>query len=121
MTERSVARGGSVGRALSGFAVMFGVLAPACAQPQMPGQDLVLDRTKGNCLACHTMQDSDVPSNVGPELSRIKARFPGRKVLYDIIFDEPARNPQTPMPPFGRNLILSDREIEEIIDFLYTR
>jgi sulfur-oxidizing protein SoxX len=62
-----------------------------------------------------------VPSNIGPELSRIKTRFPDRKALHDIIFDEPARNPRTLMPPFGRNLILSDREIEEIIDFLYTR
>jgi sulfur-oxidizing protein SoxX len=114
------ARGGRIGAALSGIAVMLAVCA-ARAQPQMPGQDLVLDRTKGNCLACHTMEDSDVPSNVGPELVHIKARFPDRKALHDIIFDEPARNPQTLMPPFGRNLILSDREIEEVIDFLYTR
>ena len=38
-----------------------------------------------------------------------------------IISDETKRNPQTVMPPFGRNLILTDQEIEAIVDFLYTR
>jgi len=51
----------------------------------------------------------------------MKARFPDRNELHAIIFDETKRNPLTLMPPFGRNLILTDQEIESVIDFLYTR
>jgi L-cysteine S-thiosulfotransferase len=90
------------------------------AETAWPGQALVFDRAKGNCLACHSMKGSDVPSNVGPELSNIKSRFPDRRELYAIIYDEEKRNPQTVMPAFGKNLILSRKEIDEIIDFLYT-
>ena len=50
----------------------------------------------------------------------MKARFPDRKELIAIISDETKRNPLTVMPPFKRNLILNDKEIEEIVDFLQT-
>ena len=51
----------------------------------------------------------------------MKARFPDRKELVAIISDETKRNRQTVMPPFKRNLILTDKEIEAVVDFLYTR
>ncbi|HKM65099.1 MAG TPA: sulfur oxidation c-type cytochrome SoxX [Acidisphaera sp.] len=86
----------------------------------MPGQELAFDRSKGNCLACHAMQGSDVPSTVGPELNDMKARFPDRRDLVAILYDEQTRNPLTVMPPFGRNMILTQKEIEQIVDFLYT-
>jgi sulfur-oxidizing protein SoxX len=85
------------------------------------GKKLAFDRSMGNCLACHTMKGSDVPSNVGPKLSDIKKKFPNRKKLYAIIYDEEQRNPQTVMPAFGKNLILTPQQINQIIDFLYTR
>ena len=66
------------------------------------------------------MRGSDVPSNVGPELNNMKARFPKRADLVAILDNEAARNPQTIMPSFGRNLILDPHEIEQIVDFLYT-
>ena len=84
------------------------------------GQEVAFDRSKGNCLACHTMKGGDVPSTVGPELSGMKERFPKREDLFAVIYDEETRNPQTPMPPFGKNHILTKQEINEIIDFLYT-
>lgn len=84
-----------------------------------PGEVVAFDRSKGNCLACHTMRGGDVPSNVGPELNDMKARFPDRADLVAILKNEQERNPQTVMPLFGRNLILDDREISQIIDFLY--
>ena len=85
------------------------------------GQKIVADRSLGNCLACHTMKGSDVPSNVGPELTGMKARFPDPKQLYAIIFDEETRNPQTVMPPFGKNLILNSQQINDVIAFLYSQ
>ncbi len=108
---------------MRGALVALALLAavPAQAQtPAPPGQAIAFDRAKGNCLACHTMRGGDVPSNVGPELNDMKARFPNRADLVAILQNEQARNPQTVMPLFGRNLILDDREINAIVDFLYT-
>lgn len=108
---------------LAGVAFAIGpVAAQSAPTPEQvkQGEALAFDRSKGNCLACHTMKGGDVPSNVGPELSQIRARFPDRADLVAILTNEQARNPQTVMPLFGRNLILSKPEIERIVDFLYT-
>jgi sulfur-oxidizing protein SoxX len=51
----------------------------------------------------------------------MKARYPNRKDLVAIVYDETKRNPLTVMPPFGRNLILTEKEIDMVVDFLYTR
>ena len=93
---------------------------PANAQDASKGQVLAFDRAKGNCLACHTMKGGDVASNVGPELSGMKAKFPDAKELAAIISDEETRNPQTVMPAFGKNYILNDKDIKDIVAFLYT-
>ena len=94
---------------------------PAASPPPMAGEALAIDRSKGNCLTCHDIKGGDAPGNVGPPLSDMKTRYPDRKELAAIIFDETKRNPLTVMPPFGRNLILTKQEIESVIDFLYTR
>jgi sulfur-oxidizing protein SoxX len=93
----------------------------AAPSPPTPGQALAFDRGKGNCLTCHVIAGGDAPGNVGPELADMKRRFADRKELAAIIFDETRRNPLTLMPPFGRNLILTDQEIAAVVDFLYTR
>ena len=117
---------GMRGRAAHGIALFVAAVlvlfagARASAQA-LPGQVLAFDRGKGNCLTCHDIKGGDAPGNVGPPLADMKARFPDRKELTAIVFDETKRNPQTVMPPFGRNLILTDGEIEAIVDFLYTR
>jgi len=84
------------------------------------GQGLALDRARGNCLACHTIKGGDAPSSVGRELAGMKRRFPNRADLVEILTNEPRRNSIAPMPPFGRNRILTPAEIEQVIDFLYT-
>ncbi len=92
------------------------------AQSQVSeGEKLAFDRSKGNCLTCHEIKGGDAPGNVGPPLTGMKERFPDRKELVAIIYDETNRNPLTVMPPFGRNLILTEQEINSVIDFLYTR
>ena len=106
------------------FAVLVLAIAalplPAHADDAKAGQDLALDRAKGNCLACHTIKGGDAPSSVGRELTGMKRRFPNRADLVEILMDEPMRNAIAPMPPFGRNRILTPAEIEKIVDFLYT-
>ncbi|SDR16851.1 monoheme cytochrome SoxX (sulfur oxidation) [Rhizobiales bacterium GAS113] len=98
-------------------------LSPPVAQAQSAaaaGRDLAFDRGKGNCLSCHAIKGGELPGTIGPPLADMKARFPERQDLVSILTDESRRNPQTVMPPFGRNLILSDPEISAIVDFLYT-
>jgi L-cysteine S-thiosulfotransferase len=85
------------------------------------GQKLAFDRSKGNCLTCHAIKGGNSPGNVGPPLMDMKSRYPDRKQLFAIIYDETKRNQTTVMPPFGRNLILTGQEINTLIDFLYTR
>jgi sulfur-oxidizing protein SoxX len=104
------------------------LIAPLGARAQSPtlspeatqGQVIAFDRLKGNCLACHTMRGGDVPSNVGPILENMKVRYPNKADLIAILTDETQRNPQTIMPPFGRNRILTPHEIDLIVAFLYT-
>ena len=94
--------------------------AASAASPGLDGRALAFDRGKGNCLSCHQIAGGDLPGTIAPSLADMKGRFPNRKDLVAIIADETKRNPQTVMPPFGRNLVLSDPEIQAIVDFLYT-
>ena len=104
--------------------VVSGLIAASTAtraQPASEGEKLTFDRSKGNCLTCHEIKGGDSPGNIAPALADMKSRYPNRKDLTAIIFDETKRNPLTVMPPFGRNLILTEKEIESVVDFLYTR
>ena len=95
--------------------------SPAYAQSTVSeGQKLAFDRGKGNCLSCHAIKGGDLPGTIGPALKDIKSKFPDRNELVAIISDETKRNPQTVMPPFGRNRILTEQEINAVVDFLQT-
>ena len=94
---------------------------PARAQSAVAdGQKLAFDRGKGNCLTCHVIKGGEYPGTLGPELIDIKSKYPNRDELVAILYDETKRNPLTVMPPFGRNRILTDKEISAIVDFLQT-
>jgi sulfur-oxidizing protein SoxX len=94
---------------------------PASAQSAAAeGQKLAFDRGKGNCLTCHEIKGGDLPGTIGPALKDIKSKYPDRKDLIAIVTDETRRNPQTVMPPFGRNRILTEQEINAVVDFLQT-
>jgi sulfur-oxidizing protein SoxX len=107
---------------LLALAFLAGLVAsPVRAQSAVTdGQKLAFDRGKGNCLTCHVIKGGDLPGTIGPELKDIKSKYPDRNELVAIIFDETKRNPQTMMPPFGRNRILTEQEISAIVDFLQT-
>jgi sulfur-oxidizing protein SoxX len=93
--------------------------APA-QSPISDGQKLAFDRGKGNCLTCHDIKGGDLPGTIGPPLKDIKSKYPDRNDLVAILTDETRRNPLTVMPPFGRNRILTEQEINAIVDFLQT-
>jgi L-cysteine S-thiosulfotransferase len=84
------------------------------------GQKLAFDRGKGNCLSCHEIKGGDLAGTIGPALKDIKRKYPDRNDLVAVLTDEPRRNPLTAMPPFGRNHILTEQEIDAMVDFLQT-
>ena len=84
------------------------------------GKQLVMARNKGNCLACHAIDDGELPGNLGPPLLSMQLRFPDKEVLRRQIWDATERNPDSRMPPFGKNEILDDEEIDAIVDYLYS-
>jgi L-cysteine S-thiosulfotransferase len=92
----------------------------AHAQSAAEGQKIAFDRGKGNCLTCHVIKGGDLPGSIAPELVDIKSKYPNRADLVAILTDETLRNPLTVMPPFGRNRILTEQEINAVVDFLQT-
>jgi L-cysteine S-thiosulfotransferase len=96
------------------------VARPAHAQSAAAeGRKIAFDRGKGNCLTCHVIKGGEFPGTVGPELKDIKGKY-DRNELIAIVTDETKRNPLTVMPPFGRNRILTEQEINAVVDFLQT-
>lgn len=85
-----------------------------------PGKLLAFERSKGNCLACHVIEGGSLPGNVGPPLFNMQQRFPDRSYLRSQIWDARQNNPMTLMPPFGRHRILTEQEIDMLVDYLYT-
>jgi sulfur-oxidizing protein SoxX len=106
--------------ALAALALLSAACAAHAQSGASDGQKLAFDRGKGNCLTCHAIKGGDSPGTVGPALSDIKTKYPDRNDLLAIVNDETRRNPQTVMPPFGRNRILTEKEISAIVDFLQT-
>jgi sulfur-oxidizing protein SoxX len=100
---------------------VFACIGTAQAQSAVDeGRKLAFDRSKGNCLTCHVIKGGDLPGTIGPELTDIKSKYPRREDLVAILNDETLRNPLTVMPPFGRNRILTEKEINAVVDFLQT-
>lgn len=84
------------------------------------GRAVAFDRRKGNCLACHLIEGGDLAGNYGPPLLLMKTRFPDRDVLRAQIWDASVRMPSTRMPPYGRHRILTEDEIDLVVDFVLT-
>ncbi len=85
------------------------------------GKKLAFNRKKGNCLACHQIDDGTDPGNVGPPLVHVKKRYPDFAKLRAQIWDATANHPNSVMPPFGRNRILTNKEIDEIAAYIWTQ
>lgn len=90
------------------------------------GWCVMVNRKKGNCLACHDVVTKKWPDglpasgNIGPPLVSMKARFPDKAKLRAQIWDPTVSNPNSSMVPYGRHKALSETEIDNIVTFLYT-
>ena len=113
-------------RELAAAAFLAMLAAPVSAEMtpgESAGRALAIDMAKGNCLACHAVPGDPqavTSANIGPPLVGIRSRFPQRERLRDQVRDPMRFNPDTVMPPFGKHGILTDAEIDRIVDYLYT-
>ncbi len=95
--------------------------AHADGAKHLSGRELSFSTAKGNCLACHQLpgDPSAVTSaNIGPPLIGMKERYPDRARLRAQIWDATAFNPATVMPPFGKHKVLTEGEIDRIVDYI---
>lgn len=88
--------------------------------PVIQGGCLVIDRSKGNCMACHAIAGTTLDGNIGPALRDVKHMVPNKQWLFNQISDPEKNNPNTAMPPFGKDRILTKQEIQKVVDFLWT-
>jgi len=84
------------------------------------GKAVAFDRKLGNCLACHVIEDGTLPGNIGPPLVAMKLRYPDKAKLRDQIWDATVANPNSIMIPFGRHRVLTEEQIDQIVEYIYT-
>ena len=115
---------------LAGIAAIAGLSAGLSMTPQIAaaaegsaveqGKKIAFNRKKGNCLTCHQIEGGTLPGNIAPPLIAMKARFPEKAKLRAQIWDATVANPHSMMPPFGRHGILSDKEIDLVVEYVHS-
>lgn len=87
------------------------------------GAELTLSgRGAANCLACHVVGDrgTNLPGNVGPDLSEVAKRGHSDEYLFNYIYDARIYNAATVMPPWGTHGVLKEDDIRHIVAYLKT-
>lgn len=84
------------------------------------GKKIAFDRRKGNCLACHHIDGGAAGGTIGPPLIAMSVRFPDKDKLRAQIWDATVANGESAMPPFGSHHILSDAEIDKVVEFIWS-
>ncbi len=107
--------------------ILFFALLVSCAsmgevsnERLLQGKTIAFDRNQGNCLACHKIDDGEMPGNIGPALTRDKIHDKNKKQLHNLIWDASRFNPDTSMPPYGKNKVLNTEDIDKIVDYLWS-
>ncbi len=107
---------------VSMITAVLATLLAASAIAAETGKDIAYNRSKGNCLACHgmpTLPDAEQTGDSGPPLIAMQARFPDKAVLRAKVWDATASNPETIMPPMGKHQVLTEEEIDKVVEFIY--
>ncbi len=63
---------------------------------------------------------AESPGNIGPSFIMMKERFSGRNKLRAQIWDSMVANPKTSMPPFGKHQMLTDQEIDQVVEYIHS-
>jgi L-cysteine S-thiosulfotransferase len=119
----------SLGQITTGAAVAalgWVLLVPAAQAAGAPagdvdaGKAIAMDRTKGNCIACHMIPGGQSPGTIGPALVAIPSRYPSFEKLHAQIADPTVANPSSAMPPFGKNRILTEKELNDVTAYIWS-
>jgi sulfur-oxidizing protein SoxX len=116
----TLAAAGALVIAMGSLALTPNVASAEEASAVEEGKTVSFDRKKGNCLACHKMAGGSLEGNIGPALVNMKARYPEKAKLRAQIYDATVNNPNTIMPPYGKHKIVSESELDKIVEFIYT-
>jgi len=97
------------------------------------GRQIAINRSKGNCLACHQLPipDEEFQGTVGPPLDGVGSRLNAGQIRLRIV-DEKRINPMTIMPGFYRDpdqlhrvldeyvgkTLLNAQEVEDVVAYL---
>ena len=79
-----------------------------------------MDRSKGNCIACHMIPGGQSPGTIGPALVGMSARYPDGAKLHAQIYDSTVANPMSAMPPFGKNRLLTEQELNDVTAYIWS-
>jgi len=104
------------------LAVALGAAQAAAPERLAAGRALAHSQEKGNCLACHQMPRdprAETLANLGPRLENVRHRYPSRDELRQRIWDAARFNADTLMPPYGRHRILTEEEIDLVVDYIH--
>jgi len=94
-------------------------LQPRIHGDPVKGKALAYASNKGRCLSCHILEADGVQGgNVGPNLSTYGKSGRNQSYTFQQIWDARAHNPNTIMPPFGTNAILTRHEVAHIMAYL---
>lgn len=85
------------------------------------GQSVYHGKSRGNCVACHDIPDeiTNQAGNQGPMIIAMKQRFPNKAELRAQIWDATVKNPLTIMPPMGKHNILTEEDIDAVVEYIY--
>jgi sulfur-oxidizing protein SoxX len=117
--------------ATTGIAAAFLALTGvAIAEVEMPeldlngdaeeGKAIAMDRSRGNCIACHMIPGGDSPGAIGPALIAMQTRYPSKHAIAVQVWDPTVKNPDVVMPPFGKHGILSEEEFVDVIEYVWS-
>ncbi len=101
-------------------------LAPGLGTADTPkgdpeaGKKIANDRKLGNCVACHMMPDAESPGRIGPPLTGMRARYPDKEKLRAQIRDATVANPGSSMPPFGKHGILTEQQLNDLLEYIWS-
>ena len=117
VSKRSAGVSAVLGCVLMAAAVAAGA-TDAPAGDIEAGKAVANDRAKGNCVACHMIPGAPSPGTIGPALVAMKARYPDAAKLHAQIYDSTVANPESAMPPFGRNRLLTEKELNDVTAYI---
>ncbi len=107
--------------ALAALGTSVAVQAAASQSDIAAGKQIAFSRKDGNCVACHSLPGAEMPGNVGPPLGPwVRQTFHSKRELVQYLYDPQARFPHTVMPELGKNGMLTDKQLQQVTDYLWS-